>query len=158
MQVMPGFQRARQNWRRSANLAAIHSLPPPRPELVLHPAPLPAFLPASIHGGVRLPTMRSSAASHVRASRGGVPPSPEEAALALGEFAPTTSAARMSTPRPMGRSRQRSRSMTSPNALLEEYKMRWTCKVSQSSVIIIIISIPCSVQDCHNLRYALPQR
>ena len=116
-QVMPGFQRARQNWRRSANLATMLSLPPrpdqlaqlARPDqLALHPAPPPTFLPAPVHGGVR--------------PRGEVLPSAEGAAFAL-----ATSEATMLTP--MGRSRQRSRSMTSPSALLEEYKQRWTCKV-----------------------------
>ena len=131
-QVMPGYQRARQNWRRSANLATMLSLPPRPDQLALHPAPPPTFLPAPVHGGVR--------------PRGEVLPSAEGAA-----FAPTTSEATMLTPRPMGRSRQRSRSMTSPSALLEEYKQRWTCKV-------FIFILPCSIQAPWPFRCALPQR
>jgi len=137
-EVMPGLQRARQNWRRSANLATMLSLPPRPGQLALHPAPPPTFLLAAPHGGVRPrhpPTMRSSV-GHVRASRGEVPPRP------LAEAAPTTSAATLLTPRPIGRSRQRSRSMASPSTLMEEYKQRWTCKVCLASEVTILIQ-PC---------------
>ena len=150
LQVMPGFRRARQNWRRSAALVSLATAPRPRlqpaplPEPRLQPASLPVFLtPAPTHGGVsprNPPILRSSAVGHVRASRSDTPlPGAQGSAVAdsdqlrplLGEFAPTTSEGGMATPRrPMGRSRQRSRSMTSPSALLEEYKMRWTCKVN----------------------------
>ena len=87
LQVLPGYLRARQNWRRASSLAArVSRNPAPG-------APLPA--PAQ-QGGAR--SRLQAMASEVRT--------------------------------PIGRSRQRSRSMTSsPSALLEEYKTRWTCKV-----------------------------
>ena len=145
LQVMPGWRRASQNWRRSAILANLAPRPvlqpPPPPQQRHHPAPLPVFLtPTPTNGGVlprHPPTVRSSRVGLVRASRGAVHPSAEGPAVGdqlrpmLGDFASTSSEGAMATPRrPMGRPRQRSRSMTSPSALLEEYKMRWTCKVT----------------------------
>ena len=157
VQVMPGFQRAQQNWRRTSNLAARVSLNRPpagpapapgaaalaylnasaalaaanRPSVAAPPAlPPQAFVAA--HDGLRHHPVRLF---NVRASRGEHPLGPAAGPALPDQLRPfpsfeaMTSDVRSSTP--IGRSRQRSRSMTSsPSALLEEYKTRWTCKVT----------------------------
>ena len=133
LQVMPGWQRARHNWRRSAIAVNQVSLPPVvQPVLVAAPPQggvlrRPHAAPAQ--GGARRrqpPVMAgSSVVGNIRVSRGRGEPALADPQL----FVPSSEAA-MSTP--IGRSRRRSRSMTSPTALLEEYKTRWTCKVTIS--------------------------
>ena len=142
VQVMPGYQRAQQNWRRTSNLAARVSInrtsvPAPAPGVAarvslnrLPAGPTPAPAPgapalASLHAPAALVAhyhpvhLFNCVLVAATAQQGGVQP----------RSLPMMSDVRASTP--IGRSRQRSRSMTSsPGALLEEYKTRWTCKVS----------------------------
>ena len=135
----------------SVALAAANRLsvtaPPPPPAFGavhygVHHHPLhlshgvPVTAPAQ-QGGVwprLLPNVRSPAtiSGTVRASRGDHLLGPAAGAALPDQFPSfeaMMSEVRVSTP--TGRSRQRSRSMTSsPSALLEEYKTRWTCKVT----------------------------
>ena len=136
MQVMPGYQRVQQNWRRATSLTARishhHPAPPAPTRVSFNPQPplvRPVFRPAGNH---RAPT-------RVPFNLAAPPNRPAAASLAP-PLRPST---------PMGRSRQRSMSMTSsPRALLEEYKMRWTCKVSSSQLLNQSILLP---KDCDDL-------
>ena len=128
MQVMPGYQRVQQNWRRATSLTAqisrLHHRP--APTRVRHRAP--TRVPLNPRPSLAAPPNRHPAAAASLA-----PPLRPE----------------VGTSTPVGRSRQRSMSMTSsPRALLEEYKMRWTCKVSSSQLLNQSILLP---KDCDDL-------
>ena len=137
-QVLPGYLRARQNWRRTSSLAARVSRNPP--PVAAPPPPPPAFLNAlaSLNASVGLvnanrlavaapPLPNFVTAPALPNPPPGAPlPAPAEQGGARSRLQAMASEVRT----PIGRSRQRSRSMTSsPSALLEEYKTRWTCKV-----------------------------
>ena len=144
MQMMPGYPRVQQNWRRATSLTArisrLHHRPAaPAPTRVsLNPRPprhrAPSRVPLNPRPSLAAPPNRPAAASLA-------PPLRPE----------------VGTSTPVGRSRQRSMSMTSsPRALLEEYKMRWTCKVSSSQLLNQPILLP---KDCDDLiRCALSLR
>ena len=135
---MPGFPRARQNWRRTSNLAAqVSRNPPPR---VAPPPPPPAFQNAlaSLNASVGLVNANRLSAAALPLPNLVTPPAlpnpptaaPLPAPAQQGGARPRLQAMASEVRTPIGRSRQRSRSMTSsPSALLEEYKTRWTCKV-----------------------------
>ena len=110
VQVMPGYQRVQQNWRRAISLTARishhHPAPPAPTRVSFNPRPplvRPVFRPAGNH---RAPT-------RVPFNLAAPPNRPAAASLAP----PLRPEVRTSTP--VGRSRQRSMSMTSPRALLE---------------------------------------
>ena len=137
-QVLPGYLRARQNWRRTSSLAARVSRNPP--PVAAPPPPPPVFLNAlaSLNASVglvnanRLAVAASPLPNFVTAPALPNPPpgAPLPAPAEQGGARPRLQAMVSEVRTPIGRSRQRSRSMTSsPSALLEEYKTRWTCKV-----------------------------
>ena len=117
--------------------AALPTRPPPtsRPTAPSAPQSTPSNPPPNVgtaapRGGAhaRQPLSgRSSVVAGSRSAASGLPRLVHQLAD-RGEFLPSSEAT-MSTP--IGR--RRSRSMTSsPNALLEEYKRQWTCKVNNS--------------------------
>jgi len=169
-EVLPGFHRARLNWQRTAHLAsqvlrppppsaAAPATRPPRPSAA-QPAPRLAAPPAS------RPTLNAPTSS---TSRGGQPLRggrsagdvlrTDGGAGSLGDVRGPVPAGGQSdsvTPRPdwgSGSSeeaimstpirRRRSRSMNpSPSKLLEEYKMKWTCKICLVAEVEVILQ-PC---------------
>jgi len=166
-EVLPGFHRARLNWQRTAHLAsqvlrppppsaAAPATRPPRPSAA-QPAP-PTSRPTlnaatSSQGGApargRHSLRGGRSAGDVLGMDGG--------AGSLGDVRGSVPASgRLDTPRPdwgSGSSeeaimstpirRRRSRSMNpSPSKLLEEYKMKWTCKVCLVSEVEVILQ-PC---------------
>jgi len=171
-EVLPGFHRARLNWQRTAHSsilasqglrppppsAAAPAPRPPRPSAA-QPAPRPAAPPAS------RPTLNAATSSTSRGRqpfRGGRSAGDvlgtDGGAGSLGDVrGPVPASRRLYTPpRPdwgSGSSeeaimttpirRRRSRSMNpSPSKLLEEYKMKWTCKVCLVSEVEVILQ-PC---------------
>jgi len=168
-EVLPGFHRARLNWQRTAHLASQVLRPPPpsaaapaprppRPSAA-QPAPRPTAPPAS------RPTLNAATSSTSRGRqplRGGRSAGDvlgtDGGAGSLGDVrGPVPARRRLYTPpRPdwgSGSSdeaimttpirRRRSRSMNpSPSKLLEEYKMKWTCKVCLAAEVEVILQ-PC---------------
>jgi len=151
LEVMPGFPRARQNWRRTSNLAAqVSRNPPPQ---VAPPPPPPAFQNAlaSLNASVGLVNANRLSAAALPLPNFVTPPAlpnpptaaPLHAPAQQGGARPRLQAMASEVRTPMGRSRQRSRSMTSsPSALLEEYKTRWTCKVCLVAEVEVLLQ-PC---------------
>jgi len=165
-EVLPGFHRARLNWQRTAHLASQVLRPPPpsaadpasRPPRLsaAHPAARPTAPPSS------RPTLNTAATSSQGSSRGRQPLRggrsagdilvTDGGAGSLGDVrGPVHASGRLDTPRPDWGSvsseeairRRRSRSMNpSPSKLLEEYKMKWTCKVCLVSEVEVILQ-PC---------------
>jgi len=168
-EVLPGFHRARLNWQRTAHLAsqvlrppppsaAAPATRPPRPSAA-QPAPRPPAPPAS------RPTLNAATSSTSRGrqplrggrSAGDVLGTDGGATGSLGDVrGPVPAGGQLYTLRPdwgSGSSeeaimstpirRRRSRSMNpSPSKLLEEYKMKWTCKVCLVSEVEVILQ-PC---------------
>jgi len=163
-EVLPGFHRARLNWQRTAHLASQVLRPPPpsaaapaprppRPSAA-QPAPRPTAPPPS------RPTLNAATSSTSRGRQplGGGRSAGDGGAGSLGDVrGPVPASGRLyMPPRPdwgSGSSeeaimstpirRRRSRSMNpSPSKLLEEYKMKWTCKVCLVSEVEVILQ-PC---------------
>jgi len=170
-EVLPGFHRARLNWQRTAHLASQVLRPPPpsaaappsrppRPSAA-QPAPRPPAPPSS------RPTLNAATSSQggprgrqlLRGGRsaGDILGTDAGGAGSLGDVrGPVPAGGRLDTPRPEWGSgsleeatmstsirRRRSRSMNpSPSKLLEEYKMKWTCKVCLVSEVEVILQ-PC---------------
>jgi len=167
-EVLPGFHRARLNWQRTAHLAS-QVLRPPPPSAAA-PASRPPRPPAA-QPALRQtappssrPTLNAATSSTSRGRqplRGGRSAGDvlgiDAGAGSLGDVrGPVPAGGRLDTPRPdwgSGSSeeaimstpirRRRSRSMNpSPSKLLEEYKMKWTCKVCLVSEVEVILQ-PC---------------
>jgi len=169
-EVLPGFHRARLNWQRTAHLASSVLRPPPpsaaapatrpprpsaaqpAPRLAAPPASRPTLnAPTSSTSRGRQPLRGGRSAGDVLRTDGG--------AGSLGDVRGPVPAGGQSdsvTPRPdwgSGSSeeaimstpirRRRSRSMNpSPSKLLEEYKMKWTCKICLVAEVEVILQ-PC---------------
>merc|ERR1719167_551347 len=132
-EVLPGFHRARLNWQRTAHLAS----------QVLRPPPPSAAAPASRppRPPVAQPALRQTAPPSSRPTLNAATSSTSRGRQPL--RGGRSAGGRLDTPRPDWGSgsleeaimstpirRRRSRSMNpSPSKLLEEYKMKWTCKV-----------------------------
>jgi len=151
LEVLPGYLRARQNWRRTSSLAARVSRNPP--PVAAPPPPPPAFLNAlaSLNASVglvnanRLAVAAPPLPNFVTAPALPNPPpgAPLPAPAQQGGARSRLQAMASEVRTPIGRSRQRSRSMTSsPSALLEEYKTRWTCKVCLVAEVEVLLQ-PC---------------
>merc|ERR1719357_1190568 len=168
-EVLPGFHRARLNWQRIAHspILASQVLRPPPPSAAA-PAPRPPRPPAAQPAArpaappASRPTLNAATSSISRGRqplRGGRSAGDGDGgAGSLGDVrGPVPAVGRLYTPpRPdwgSGSSeeaimstpirRRRSRSMNpSPSKLLEEYKMKWTCKVCLVSEVEVILQ-PC---------------
>jgi len=170
-EVLPGFHRARLNWQRTAHLASQVLRPPPpsaaapasrppRPPAA-QPAPRPTAPAPSSRPTLNTATSSQGGARGRQSLRGGRPfdhvLGTDAGAGSLGDVrGPVPASGRLDTPRPdwgSGSSeeaimstpirRRRSRSMNpSPSKLLEEYKMKWTCKVCLESEVEVILQ-PC---------------
>jgi len=167
-EVLPGFHRARLNWQRTAHLAS-QVLRPPPPSAAA-PASRPPRPPAA-QPALRQtappssrPTLNAATSSTSRGRqplRGGRSAGDvlgiDAGAGSLGDVrGPVPAGGRLDTPRPdwgSGSSeeaimstpirRRRSRSMNpSPSKLLEEYKMKWTCKICLVAEVEVILQ-PC---------------
>jgi len=162
-EVLPGFHRARLNWQRTARLASQVSRPPPPiaaappsrpPRPSARPTPPPPRPPpaanaaTSSQDGAR-GRQRLAATSTIRGGRsaGDVTPFPGSGPAVVvdpprpdwgGAFSASEEATMSTTPI----RRRRSRSMSTPMKLLEEYKTKWTCKVCLVSEVEVILQ-PC---------------
>jgi len=155
-EVLPGFHRARLNWQRTARLASQVSGPPP-PIAAAPPSrpPRPSARPTP--PPPRPPPAANAATSSQDGARGRQPlrgvrfagdvsvtPPPGSGPAVVDPPRPdwgeafSLDEAMMSTPI----RRRRSRSMSTPMKLLEEYKTKWTCKVCLVSEVEVILQ-PC---------------
>jgi len=155
-EVLPGFHRARLNWQRARRASQVSRPPPPiaaappsrPPRPSARPTPPPPRPPPAANAA----TSSQDGARGRQPFRGGrsagdvsvTPPPGSGSAVLLDPPRPdwggafSLDEAMTSTPI----RRRRSRSMSTPMKLLEEYKTKWTCKVCLVSEVEVILQ-PC---------------